>query len=461
MRLDERKEFAESFDTYFTSASNAPTLEADQWEILEVNVNRVLQEAAIDNLKERLDSARYTKVLVELLARWLGISIDGNVRKEDIAEAIAEKIVEEVDNNPVCRSLLFLLEFEKQKRKNAVFNFAKYFLPQEQYGLFNSRLQKDSSKRFGFIFAVFLHDPTRLRSLMLYNQLEKAGTVRHRLNVKPEPDGDSDAEEVIEEAQQNVRFDVLTTSSVDEALDDLIARSGKDMKCFDVFSDIEEECDALVFILRMKGETRIRQIDTVVFEEEAEMFVMRFVNGVTTVDTHPRRSWDRPLANATIQGLADEDRLEYVPSRILTKREDLEAFLQKIAVTDDTTQQQDSDVKLYQMKLENAPVGENPLLELRSEEKEESLASAVEELQELGVPLLDDLNDIETFGVTYAVKRGNTRKRYIFKIVVEPRGPGHVSLPYSDSTPPRPICDQFENYMEETHDIHVFPGDRS
>jgi hypothetical protein len=118
-------------------------------------------------------------VLIELLARWLCIPIAGNVRKEAIAEAIAEKIVGEIDDNPVCRSLLFLFEFEKQKRKNAVFNFAKYFLPQEQYCLFNSRLQKDSWKRFSFIFAVFLYDPTRLRSLMLYSQLEKADTVRH------------------------------------------------------------------------------------------------------------------------------------------------------------------------------------------------------------------------------------------------------------------------------------------
>jgi hypothetical protein len=73
----------------------------------------------------------------------------------------------------------------------------------------------------------------------------------------------------------------------------------------------------------MKRETRIRQIDTVVFEEEAELFVMRFVNGFTTVDTHPRRFCGRPLANTVVQGLADKDRLEFVPSRILTKREDL------------------------------------------------------------------------------------------------------------------------------------------
>jgi hypothetical protein len=40
MRLNERIDFAESFDTYFTSASNAPTLEDDEWEIL--NVDRIL-----------------------------------------------------------------------------------------------------------------------------------------------------------------------------------------------------------------------------------------------------------------------------------------------------------------------------------------------------------------------------------------------------------------------------------
>jgi len=37
MDKKERKEFADSFDTYFTSATNAPSLEDDQWEILEVN----------------------------------------------------------------------------------------------------------------------------------------------------------------------------------------------------------------------------------------------------------------------------------------------------------------------------------------------------------------------------------------------------------------------------------------
>jgi hypothetical protein len=461
MNKKERKQFAESFDTYFTSADNAPSLEDDRWEVLEVNVDRVLAEAEVDNLEERLSSSRYTKALVELLARWLGISVDGNVKKEDLARAVAEKVVENLDDIPVCRSLLFLLEFEKQKRKNAVFNFARYFLPEHQFDLLSDSLERDSSKRFGFILAVFLHDPTRLRSLMLYSQLEKAGTVRHRLDAAPDPEGNSNAEELIEEAQQNVRFDIMTPGDIDETLDDLIARSGKDMKCFDVFGDIEEESDALVFILRMKGETRIRQIDTVVFEEEAELFVMRFVDGVARVDTHPRRNWDRPLANAVIQGLADDERLEYAPSRILTKREDLQSFLREIASTGSATEEQDGEVRPYQLKLENAPVGENPLLELRSEEKEQSLAPAVEELQQQGVALLDDLNDIKTFGVTYSARRGNTTKRYIFKIDVEPHGPNHVSLPYSDSAPPRPICDNFESYMEETHDLHVFPGNRS
>jgi hypothetical protein len=461
MNKKERKEFADSFDTYFTSATNAPSLEDDQWEILEVNVDRVLEEAEVDSLKQRFSSSRYTKALVELLARWLGISIDGNVKKDKLAKAVAENVVSNIEDIPVCRSLLFLLEFEEQKRTKAVFNFAKYFLPEHQYDVLAGNLDTDSSKRFGFILAVFLHDPGRLRSLMLYNQLEKAGTVRHRLNATPNPEENSDAEELIEEAQENVRFDVMITGDIDETLDELIKRSGKDMKCFDVFDDIEEESDALVFILRMKGETRIRQIDTVVFEEEAELFVMRFVDGVAKVDTHPRRTWDRELANAVIQGIADDDRLEYRRSRVLTKREKLQTFLREVASTDDTTEEKNEDVRLYQLKLENAPVGENPLFELRSEEKEQSLAPAVEDLQGLGVRLLEDLNDIETFGVTYMVRRGSTTKRYIFKIDVEPHGPNHVSLPYSDSAPPRPVCDNFEDHMEEKYDIRIFPGDRS
>jgi hypothetical protein len=460
MTVEERKEFAEEFSTYFTSAENAPSLEDEQWEILAVNVGRLRDEADASSLQDRLSGPRYTKALVELLARWLGLPVHGNVSKEDLVEAVTEKIIGDVEDDSTGESLLFLLEFERQKRENAVFSFANYFLPQQQFSLLNGRLQKDSTKRFAFIFAVFLRDPSRLRSLMLYNQLERAGTVRHRLDASPDPDGDSDAREIIEEVQQDVRFDILTTGQVDEALADLEARSGKAMKCFDVFTDIEEECDALVFILRMKGETRIRQIDTVVFEEEAELFVMRFVDGVKTVDTHPRRPWDRPLSNAVIQGLAEDERLEYVPTRVLTRRESLREFLEEITSTDDTTasaDKPDHDLKPYQLKLENAPIGENPILELRSDEKEESLASAVEEIQELGVDLLTDLNDIESFGVTY--RDENKEKRYIFTVDVEPHSPQCVSLSYSDSHPPRSTCSEFEDYMEDNYDIHVFPGD--
>lgn len=458
MTVEEREEFAKSFNDYFKSANNAPSLDDEEWEILEVNTERIRREADPDELSTSLHR-RYSKPLVELLARWVGISVDGNVPLEDLAESLAAHIAENLDD-AACEGILFLFEFRRQKRKNAVFSFAQYFLDDQKYRVIEENLTSDTSKLFAFIIAVFLSDEKRLRSLMLYSNLEQAGTVRHELTLAVDEDGeDTDEEELIEQTNQNIRFDILQPLHVDQALENYVEESGKATRCFDVFTDIEEDCDAIIFLLRMKGETAIRQIDTVVFEEEAELFVMRFMNGVATVDMHPRRHWDRTLAASMVRDLVDEDRLDYKKSRVKTERAKLQRFLNRISTPDDTTDADGRNILFYQLKLDNAPVGDNPNLELRSEHKGRSLAPSLEELSELGLSLLEDLDHISTFGVSYETRVQGELTRYVFSIDVEPYDDDHVSLPYTDRPAPE-ACREFENHMQDTYDIHVFPGDR-
>lgn len=458
MTQEERVQFYETFDTYFKSSSNAPSLTDDNWEILEVNAERIRSEVDPGELSLSLHR-RYSKALIELLARWVKIPVDGNVRKEDLAESLAEHITDNLDD-AACEGILFLFEFRRQKRKNAVFSFAQYFLDDQKYRVIEENLTSDTSKLFAFSFAVFLSDETRLRSLMLYSDLEGAGTVRHDLSFEIEDDDENLSEdELIEQANQNIRFDILTRSRVDDALAEYRNESGRETRCFDVFSDIEEDCDAIIFLLRMKGETRIRQIDSVVFEEEAELFVMRFMDGVATVDMHPRRHWDRTLAASMVRDLVDEDRVDYKKSRVKTERTKLQRFLNQISTAEDTTDGDERNVLFYQLKLDNAPVDRNPILELRSEHKARSLAPSLEELNGLGLSLLGDLDDISTFGVSYETNVQGELTRYVFSVDVEPYDDDHVSLPYTDRPPPE-ACRAFENHMQDTYDIHVFPGDR-
>lgn len=439
-------------------AKNAPSLDDDKWEILEINAERIRGEADKSLLGVRLHQ-RYSKPLIELLARWVGISVDGNVEKKDLAKSLADHIISNLDN-AACEGILFLLAFRRQKRKNAVFSFAQYFLDDQKYRVIEENLTSDTSKLFAFIFAVFLSDETRLRSLMLYSDLEQVGTVRHELTVGAEEDGeDTDQEELIGRANQNIRFDTLTQNRVDEALADYRDESMRETRCFDVFNDIEDDCDAIIFLLRMKGETRIRQIDSVVFEEEAELFVMRFIDGVATVDMHPRRHWDRTLAASMVRNLIDEDEVEYKKSRVKTERAKLQKFLDHISTPDDTTDGDDRNVLFYQLKLDNAPVDDNPILELRSEHKARSLAQSLEELRGLGLPLLQDIDDISTFTVSYKTIVRGEPTRYLFSIDVESHDDDNVSLPYTDRPSPE-TCRAFENHMQDTYDIHVFPGDR-
>lgn len=467
MTIEERQEFWDDFDTYFKSSNNAPSLDDDEWEILEVNAERIRGETTASGFASDLN-LRYSKGLIELFARWVGLTVDGNVKKKELAGRLADYVVNNLDQAG-CEGLLLLFEFRQQKRKNAVFSFAQYFLDDRQYKVIEDTSMSDTSKLFAFIFAVYLKDEKRLRSLMLYSDLEAAGTVRHELTVVIEDDEDedegdagdenTDGEDLIAGVNQNVRFDVLTRGKVDDALEDYRDQSERATQCFDVFTDIEEDCDAIIFVLRMRGETRIRQIDTVIFEEEAELFVMRFMNGVATVDLHPRRSWDRILATSMIRRLADEERVEYKKSRVPTKRSKLRDFLQQISTLEDTTDGDDENVLLYTLKLDNAPIANSPILELRSKDKAVSLAPSLEELRGQDLRLIDDLDDIRTFSVTYkTVVRGEVT-RYVFSVDVEAYDDDHVSLPYTDRPPPE-VCRAFENHLQDENGIHVFPGDR-
>jgi hypothetical protein len=419
------------------------------WQSLEVNAERIREEAAEP---EQVESylASFRRDMLEAFCAWL--DVDAEIETQELRTPLAQHVAENCED-AVCLAFLFLNEFAKGKRDNAIQSLSKHLLPAEQFDLVNSSSVKDASKRFCYVLLAYAEDPSLLRSLMLFDNAERAGYERHQLVADVEEDCDNgEAEEVEETAQNGYDLDQLDEDTVGDILNASSFGDGKASRCFDLFRD-EERDETLVFVLRELRESRIREVENVVFAQEAETIVLRLSDGGKSVETHSKSRTDTEIAQAIAASQLDEERIQYVETRDLTKRSDLERLIKYLR------KEKDDDLRLYELFLENAPVEGAPVLMLRGE-KEEGISDTLRSLEKKDVSLLQDLGDVRYIGVSFATQVGGKEKYYVFKFSPQQVDDDTFYLRYSASSTPTTVRASFEDHMKDKYNVKVIPGSR-
>lgn len=447
-----QESFAQKCVNTFPELDQAPQLEDDEWGSLEVNAQRIRQEASDEDWV--LDEIRsFPITLLRVLSLWLGV--DHKQTRKGLLSDLASHIAD--DTSDTARlTILLLREYIRGKREGPIERLAEHTLPEAYFRRLTGDDVRPATKKHLMVLSLFFEKKERLRTLMLYNRAERAGYVRHELRPDGEADdlSDDEHEQVLSTIEEVDTTGELTQKKVNDALgayED--SQGGRESRCFDVFEDVSGQEGKLIFILRSQGEEHIRQVDGYLFTDRADFFVIRLQDDVRVIDTHPRIRWDASLSAEVVGRVIGEPDIEYAQQREPTPKSNIEGFL------DALKKDEDNRVQLYELDLEDAPVSESPRFILRGE-KETSLTSAISDLETNNVRVLDRVDDINLVGVSFDTDLG-TEGAYIFKFYIVRDQAGNYFLPYSDAVKATDACRQFENYLSENYDIHVFPGDRS
>lgn len=444
--------FAQKCVNTFPQSDQAPQLEDDEWGALEVNAKRIRKEASEEDwVLGEISSLPVT--LLRVLSLWLGV--DHKQTRKGLVGDLSGYIADDTLDTTRL-TILLLREYVRGKREGPIERLAKHTLPEPYFRRLTGDDVRTATKKHLMVLSLFFEKKERLRTLMLYNRAERAGYVRHELRPNDEADdlSDNEYEKVLSTIEGADTSSELTQEKVNDALSAYEnSQGGRESRCFDVFEDVSGQEGKLVFILRSQGEEHIRQVDGYLFTDRADFFVIRLQDDVRVIDTHPRIRWDASLSAEVVGRVIGEPDVEYVQQREPTPKGKIESFLEALK------KDEDSRVQLYELDLEDAPISENPRFILRGE-KETSLTSAIRDLEKNNVRVLDRVDDINLVGVSFNTDLG-TEGAYIFKFYIVRDQAGNYFLPYSDAVKATDACRQFENYLSEKYDVHVFPGDRS
>jgi hypothetical protein len=294
---------------------------------------------------------------------------------------------------------------------------------------------------------------------MLYEKAERAGYSRYVLVPKRETSlGNPIDKESVTRAREQIEAGVdlatLDAETVGDLLDGFEQGHGhKDSMCFDVFEDDENEMTE-AFILRDLRESHIREVDGVVFGDEAELIVLRLYDRMWSLEEHSSTGVGIRVASAMASLLLDGAKVHYIGDRELTEQENLRALID--ALLGDT----DSLLRLRELYLEHAPIEDSPVLILRCE-KSRSLSTPLEFFKARDIDLLSDLENVRSLKISFAVPSGeneDSNDLYSFTVYCESAGSKKYFVPYAVSNIPTRVRSQFEAYLRREYDVRVVPG---
>jgi hypothetical protein len=456
-RYADYTEFAASFLDSLPSLQELESQTNEFWDLLEVNAERVLEEA---NDPEFLEEAFSNLGIAGLQVLCCWASLEPLQARIDLKSTIAGYLADNLTRSG-CQSIILINEFLYRRRANAIEAISRLLLPAEQFEIIYSSDAATNSKRFCYALAAFALNPHNLRLLMLYESAERAGYTRYVLVPRSEtPTGNSIAGELVSQAQKHIEAGVdlaqIDVGIVNDLLDDFERRYGhQKSQCFEVFKD-DQGGTALIFVLRYLRESYIREVDSVLFGEEAELIVLRLCDEMRTIDEHSSTGIGVRIATAIASGMLGDANIRYIEDTKLTKREDLEDLLDVLRAS--------SDVRLWlrELYVETAPIDQAPILILRCD-KNLSLSSPLEFLEHRDIDLLQDLHNIRSLKVAFAVPSAKDEDKddfYSFTIYCDGPHSGDYFLPYVAANRPTDIRSQFEFYLSEKYNVRIVPGTR-
>jgi len=452
-RYADYTDFAQRFVEELPSPRELEARRSEFWDLLEVNAGRILEDAGdADSLEDRFSSLGAGGL--QVLCLWAGL--EPLQTRAGLKSTIAKYLAANL-TYPGCQSAILINEFLYRRRADAIEAICRLLLPEGQFELIRSSDVDTNSKRFCYAISAFVQNPHNLRLLMLYESAERAGYTRYVLVPRTETaSGNPIDGETVNQAQQHVEtgvdFAVLNVETVNNILDDFERRYGhKESLCFDLFKDPENTM-TLVFILRYLRESYIREVDGVIFGDEAELIVLRLYDRIRTVDEHSSTGIGVRIATAMASTLLEDDNLRYIEDTQLTEQEDLENLIGALASGEDR------QLRFREVYLEAAPIEEAPILILRCA-KERNLSKPLEFLKRKDIDLLQDLHNIRNLKIGFVVPSDEDKEDvYSFTVFCKRVRSMRYFLPYAAANISTDVRSRFEAYLREKHNVRVVPG---
>ncbi|MBN1310780.1 MAG: hypothetical protein JXB30_05110 [Anaerolineae bacterium] len=448
--------FAESIVDEIGPPAGVKTSSGTFWEVLEVNADRLIQDSAdAESVRSRLSNLGVGAL--RALSLWMGLN--PLQRKADLVAELAAHLAAD-PMSPPSQTTILINDFVRGRRADAVEVISRLLLPQSQFNLVSDSDIDVNSKCFFCALLVYVQKPRDLQLLMLFERAERAGYTRYALIPRMEVSGDRAVdEETADLAQQHIDAGVdlesLNAEKVDAALERFESRHGhQQSRCVDLFRD-EASRMVLVFILRYLRPAYIREVDDVVFGDEAELVMLRLYRRMQVMEEHSSSGVGVAIANTLARELLGDSNVEYIQDTRLTKEDAVEKFINVLA------KGEDENLRFRELYLRSAPVEESPYLILRCnpKDKESDLSVPLESFGKKNVRLLEDLDDIRSLKVAFMVKQAKGKlKAYTFRLLCEHARPGSYFLPYSASSVSTRIRSEFERYLHDEYNIQAVPG---
>jgi len=354
------------------------------------------------------------------------------------------------------QTIILICDFLYRRRPDAIETVSRYILPEEQYNFVVSNDIEANSKRFCYAILAFIQEPHLLRTLMLFESAERAGYTRYNLVPRtPGIDNADRIDELMKLAEERITKGVdlktLDVGRINNVLNKFEGRHGQKVSlCLDIYSG-HTDGTAIIFILRPLRETFIREIDGIIFAEEAEIIVLRVYEGMRIVDEHSAKGIGIQIATEIASEFLGIEDLQFIKSSETTDLHDLQNLIQNLM------KRSDDRLHFRELYLEMAPIEGSPKLVIRSDE-DLTIVGALEFLNSRGVDLLQDLRDVKNIKIGFVVDTGKELKSYSFKIFLTNLGQNLFYLPYSTANIASRIRENFEAYLKENYNVKVFPG---
>jgi hypothetical protein len=449
---DDHIEFAEEFISFLPPLRDIRGQSDDFWNKLEVNSPQIIQEMSEpDNVASRLPSI--DKGAQQFCAMWAGLApLQENQDLESFADHIAAN-----NTSFGLQTIILLSQFLYRRRTDAIETISRLILPDEQFNLVSKSDIETNSKRFCYALLAYVENPHFLRTLMLFESAERAGYTRYYLVPDvPEEDDPRLAERLSEEAEkainQGIDIATLDVGFINDVLDKFERTHGrKESLCFDIFFDPENEA-ASVFILRSLREAFIREIDRLIFGDEADLIVLRISENIRGIDERSERSIGVEIANEIAKASLDIQNIKFIKSDETTNTKNLQALFKALM------NESDERLQFRELYLETAPVDGSPILMIRSDEGE-TIVDALRFLENRNVSLMQDYEDINNIKIGFVVEKSDgSIKPYSVKVFFDYIGQNLYRLTYSTANLATYIREDFEHYLEENYDLQVIPG---
>ena len=450
----ENQKFITDFVATLPNFEDIRSCEDHFWKLMEVNAERVRKQmAATSYFQDRLPVLGPTGL--QLISKWIGIDVNQIDDPQEVVSVVAEHFV--LPSHTVSyETILLLSEFLYRRQTLPIETISQVLLDAETFKLIFESDTDYWSKRFCYTIKVFLQKCDNLRLLLLFENGERVGYVRCTLTPIAERHGqpfkDEDVQRVEARIKEGADLNRITPGFVNGVLEDF--ESGYEQRhsrCFGVIDEADNT--KIVFILREWREAIVRQVEDVVFANEAELIVLRLKNKGKRLEEHGNSIVSRGVAAAILGELFKEKDVQYLKDTNITAKKKLDDLLKKHLMAD-----VDDQLRLQELYLYDSKVAQSPLLMLRCGKKE-TLTQPIKDLRDRGVDLLAELKDIRHIKIAYVINSGTKfEKSYIFRIFLKVQKSGDFFLPYSVANVPTRTRADFEDHLWSKYNVRVIPG---